>query len=120
MTTEDLLRMLGVGAHEAHDICRRPLPDLDDPTQRHPRLLQRAEPAPGPPDRPTPVTKRQTKSHPPDPAAAGCSPSPEKPEPVNEVMPPACLETYAVERPASARAAWLFSTSAGGMSTQPW
>lgn len=27
--TEDLLRMFGVGAAEAHDICTRPLPDLD-------------------------------------------------------------------------------------------
>ena len=27
--TEDLLRMLGVPADEAHDISRRPLPDLD-------------------------------------------------------------------------------------------
>jgi AcrR family transcriptional regulator len=28
--TEDLLRMLGVPANEAHDICRRPLPAPDD------------------------------------------------------------------------------------------
>jgi AcrR family transcriptional regulator len=62
--TEDLLGMLGVPAHEARDICRRPLPDLDDPTQHHPRVPRRAEPAPGPPDRPTPVTKRQTKNAP--------------------------------------------------------
>ncbi|MDE3721937.1 TetR/AcrR family transcriptional regulator [Nocardiopsis sp. N85] len=27
--TEDLLRMLGLPADEAHEICRRPLPDLD-------------------------------------------------------------------------------------------
>jgi len=27
--TEDLLRMLGVPADEAHEICRRLLPDLD-------------------------------------------------------------------------------------------
>ncbi|MEV7076303.1 TetR/AcrR family transcriptional regulator [Streptomyces sp. NPDC091972] len=27
--TEDLLRMFGIGAAEAHDICTRPLPDLD-------------------------------------------------------------------------------------------
>jgi hypothetical protein len=60
--TEDLLRMLGVPAHEAHDISRRPLPDLDDPTQPHPRPPQRAEHPPGPPARPTPVTTRQTKT----------------------------------------------------------
>ncbi|MCP3785034.1 TetR/AcrR family transcriptional regulator [Micromonospora sp. A3M-1-15] len=28
--TEDVLRMLGVAADEAHEICQRPLPDLDD------------------------------------------------------------------------------------------
>jgi hypothetical protein len=27
--TEDLLRMLGVPADEAREICQRPLPDLD-------------------------------------------------------------------------------------------
>ncbi|MFG2059278.1 TetR/AcrR family transcriptional regulator [Micromonospora sp. NPDC048930] len=28
--TEDVLRMLGLAADEAHEICQRPLPDLDD------------------------------------------------------------------------------------------
>ncbi len=28
--TEDLLRMFGLSADEAHEICRRPLPDADD------------------------------------------------------------------------------------------
>ena len=60
--TEDLLRMLGVPADEAREICRRPLPDLDDPSQPNPRLPQRAEHPPGPPARPTPVTTRQTTS----------------------------------------------------------
>lgn len=32
--TEDLLRMFGVAADEAHEICRRPLPDLDALPQR--------------------------------------------------------------------------------------
>jgi hypothetical protein len=31
LVTEDLLRMLGVPADEALRICRRPLPDPDDP-----------------------------------------------------------------------------------------
>ena len=31
--TEDLLRMLGVPAEEAHEICRRPLPTLDRSTE---------------------------------------------------------------------------------------
>ena len=60
--TEDLLRMLGVPADEARDICRRPLPDLDDPSQPNPRLPQGAEHPPGPPARSIPVTARQTKS----------------------------------------------------------
>ncbi|MBR7825967.1 TetR/AcrR family transcriptional regulator [Actinospica sp. MGRD01-02] len=29
LVTEDVLRMLGLGAAEAHEICTRPLPDLD-------------------------------------------------------------------------------------------
>ena len=33
-STEDLLRMLGVPADEAHDICQRPLPDPDDLPRR--------------------------------------------------------------------------------------
>jgi hypothetical protein len=53
--------MLGVPAHEARDICSRPLPDLDDPSQPNPPLPQGAEP-PGPPARPIPATTRQTKS----------------------------------------------------------
>ena len=60
--TEDLLRMLGVPAPEARDICRRPLPDLDDPSQPNPRLPQGAEHPPGPQARPTPVTTRRTTS----------------------------------------------------------
>jgi hypothetical protein len=28
--TEDLLRMFGISADEAHEICRRPLPDAND------------------------------------------------------------------------------------------
>ena len=31
--TEDLLRMFGISADEAHEICRRPLPDTDDQPQ---------------------------------------------------------------------------------------
>jgi hypothetical protein len=60
--TEDLLHMLGVPADEARDICRRPLPDLDDHSPPNPRLPQGAEHPPGPPARPTLVTTRQTKS----------------------------------------------------------
>jgi len=32
--TEDLLRMFGLAADEARDICRRPLPDIEDLPQR--------------------------------------------------------------------------------------
>jgi len=59
--TEDLLRMLGIPADEARDICRRPLPDLDDPSAPNPRLPQGAEHSPGPPARPTPATTRRRK-----------------------------------------------------------
>ncbi|TWP49466.1 TetR/AcrR family transcriptional regulator [Lentzea tibetensis] len=34
LITEDLLRMFGVPADEAHDICQRPLPDPDDVPRR--------------------------------------------------------------------------------------
>jgi AcrR family transcriptional regulator len=52
--TEDLLRMLGIPADQAREICRRPLPDLDDPSPYHAGPPP-AEPAPAPPARPTPV-----------------------------------------------------------------
>ena len=34
--TEDVLRLFGLPADEAHDICRRPLPDLDSLSCRTP------------------------------------------------------------------------------------
>jgi AcrR family transcriptional regulator len=43
--TEDLLRMLGLPAEEAHDICRHPLPDPDDvPRRDHSRLTREHAP----------------------------------------------------------------------------
>jgi len=37
--TEDLLRMLGVPAAEAHRICLRPLPDPGDPAGLAPQIV---------------------------------------------------------------------------------
>ncbi len=43
LVTEDLLRMLGVPADEAHRICRSPLPDPDDPAHQDRQREVRSE-----------------------------------------------------------------------------
>jgi len=99
--------MLGVPADEARDICRRPLPDLDDPSAPNPRLPQGAEHSPGPPARPTPVTTRRRKR-------AHAWPSRRRMHAVTEearVRPRSSRRVWRpmrLERPASARAARLF------------
>ncbi len=47
--TEDLLRMLGVPADEAHRICLRPLPDPGDPADHEPQIAGTRPSVPMPP-----------------------------------------------------------------------